>query len=108
MSASPFSVVRRIALAAGMALAGSAALAALPPEYQRLEELKAILVAVQAEGVAGTIGEINVIEYVGTDHYEIRSVTCTVAALIVTTPQKEPGIPGPRIFEVRLQPPVCR
>lgn len=99
---------RRLALAAGLVLAGSSTFAALPPEYQRLEELKAIIAAADAEGIAAIVGEITAIEFIVSDYYEIRSATCVVAALIVTPPQKGPPLIGPRQFEVHLQPAVCR
>ncbi len=89
-------------------VAGTPALAALPPQYQRMVELHAVLDAADAGGVPDQLGEIVGIAYIGPDLYEIYGETCTVLARIVSTPQKGPPIVGPRQFEVRLDPPVCR
>ncbi|MGV8840238.1 MAG: hypothetical protein ACWA6X_08025 [Bauldia sp.] len=99
--------MRRIFLALAFAATAGLATAALPPEYQRMEELNAIIAAIETNGIPAAIGPINVIEYVGPDVYEIRSDLCIVRAFIVSTPQKGPPIVGPRQFEVRLQPPIC-
>lgn len=84
------------------------AVAALPPQYQRMVELHAVLDAADAGGVPDQLGEIIGIAHIGPDLYEIYGDTCTVLARIVSTPQKGPPVAGPRQFEVRLDPPVCR
>ncbi|MCW5715246.1 MAG: hypothetical protein KIT43_12100 [Bauldia sp.] len=95
-------------IAATLILAGSSAYAALPPQHQRMAELQAVINAAAAGGVPDAVGEIISIAYIGSDLYEIAGITCSVLARIVTTPQKGPPLVGPRQFEVRLEPPICR
>lgn len=104
----PMILRRNLAAIALAAIVATPALAALPPQYQRMAELQAVLDAAEAGGVPEQVGEIISIQYIGTDLYEIDGLTCTVLARIVTTPQKGPQIVGPRLFEVRLDPPICR
>ncbi|MCC6734637.1 MAG: hypothetical protein IT534_00750 [Bauldia sp.] len=99
--------MRRIVAAIAFMATATSAMAALPPEYQRMEEFSAIMAAIEANGIPAAIGPINAIEYVGPDVYEIRSDRCIVRAFIVSTPAKGPPIVGPRQFTVELQPPVC-
>ncbi|MGD9740354.1 MAG: hypothetical protein AB7O56_08970 [Bauldia sp.] len=103
--------IRSIAFAA-VFVAAAPAMAALPPIYQRTAELAAIVTAVSGSPDLETLGEVNAIEYVGVDLYEIRGATCTITAHIVTTPDKGPAagppIVGPRQFTVQLDPVACK
>lgn len=101
-------IQRRMLVLAAAILFAAPALAALPPQYQRMVELHAVLDAADAGGVPDQLGEIVGVAYIGPDLYEIYGETCTVLARIVSTPQKGPLVVGPRQFEVRLDPPVCR
>ncbi len=86
------------------ALLATPSLAALPPNYQRLVELRAVLDAI--EPVIEEIGEVTAIEFIAFDLYEVRSDRCHVAAHIVDI-ALEPGFVGPRQFTVALGKIVC-
>lgn len=85
-------------------VAATAASAALPPEYQRLVEIRAVLDAIQP--FLGEIGEVTAVEFIAFDLYQVRSDRCRVAAQIVDV-ALEPGFVGPRQFTVTLGKIVC-
>lgn len=99
----------RLALlsAAGLGfLAPLPASAALPPKYQRLAELRAVLEHV---GIQAALGEglVDRVEYVRNDLYRVHAGRCHVEAAIIGLPTPR-GISGPRRFEVRPGGRVCR
>ena len=91
-----------------MLLAGTApALAALPPHYQRQNELEAIVAHVVEE--FGMSHPIESVIMQDTDFYKVISGTCEMEVVIVDVPPK-PGaelITGPRQFAVESGPLVC-
>ncbi len=83
------------------------ALAALPPHYQRQDELVAIIEHVVEE--FGIEHPIESIVMKDTDFYEVVSGSCRMEGVIVDVPP-EPGaepISGPRQFAVKSGPLVC-
>jgi hypothetical protein len=89
-------------------LAGTApALAALPPHYQRQNELEAIIAHVVEEfGISKPIDSLVMKD---TDFYEVISGACRMEVVIVDVPP-EPGaepMAGPRQFAVESGPLVC-
>jgi hypothetical protein len=93
--------------AAGLgAFASAPASAALPPKYQRIAELRAVL---EHQGVVAALGEalIERIEYVRRDLYRVHAGRCHVDATIVGLPMPR-GMAGPRRFEVWPGRRVCR
>lgn len=95
------------ALATAAILVSSTAWAALPPMYQRLEEMKAVIAAIGTSPELDAIGEIITIEYVDVDRYEVRGELCTSVARIVSGPDKGSAIVGPRIFSVEIDEATC-
>jgi hypothetical protein len=94
--------MRFIPLAAICGLAGLAATpagAALPPNYQRLAELRAVL-ALPAVGTAFGIEPIDRIEHAGPDLYRLSAGRCHLDVRIVDLPTPA-GVAGPRRFEAR-------
>ena len=90
----------RLALACAASLSAMPAQAALPPNYQRLAELRAVL---GHPGVAGAFGmnqPIDRIEYAGPDLYRVSARACYVDVRIVTLPTPR-GLVGGRRFEAR-------
>ena len=96
--------LRLPALAAAM-LATCPAPAALPPKYQRLAELNAVL-ANRAVGEALGDTPIDSVVYVRTDLYRVTAGRCRIDARIVGLPMPE-GVVGARRFEVRAGQRVC-
>jgi hypothetical protein len=87
------------------ALAAVPAHAALPPQYQRAAEFKAVV----ADGhVANAFGgaPIERIEYVRTDLYRVSSGGCRLDVAIVDLPTPA-GVAGPRRFAVKPGRKVC-
>lgn len=98
--------MKRLVLAVSLvSLLAMPSFAALPPVYQRMAELRAVLDAVQA--LLEEIGEVTAVEFIAVDLYEVRSDRCRVAAHIVDTPQAGPPIVGPRQFTIVLDKAVC-
>ncbi len=95
--------IRALALAAIMLSGASAAHAALAPNFQRANELTAIIGAV-AEAVPQY--PIDKIIHQGRDRYAVIAGKCTVIARIVALPPK-PGLVGPKQFKVELERPRC-
>jgi hypothetical protein len=96
--------LRPAALAAAL-LAATPAAAALPPQYQRLAELRAVMDhhGVQAAFASAPIERI---EYLRTDLYRVSAGRCHVDARIVDLPTPR-GVVGGRRFEVRPGARVC-
>lgn len=92
------------ALAATM-LAACPAPAALPPKYQRLAEIRAVL---DNRDVGEALGDtpVDSVVYVRTDLYRVTAGRCRVEARIVSLPMPD-GVAGPRRFEVRAGQKVC-
>ena len=92
------------ALAAAMLAAWPAA-GALPPKYQRLAELRAVL---DNRDVGEALGDtpVDSITYVRTDLYRVTAGRCRVEARIVSLPMPD-GVVGARRFEVRAGQRVC-
>ena len=91
-----------------MMLAGTVpAMAALPPHYQRQNELEAIIEhAVEELGIDHPIESIVMKD---TDFYEVISGSCHMEVVIVDVPPAEGAEPmaGPRQFAVESGPLVC-
>jgi hypothetical protein len=91
--------------AVGAGLAAVPAAAALPPQYQRLAELRAIIAD---PGVVGAFGgaPIDRIEYVRSDLYRVSGGGCRIEVAIVGLPTPG-GMVGPRRFEVKAGRKAC-
>jgi hypothetical protein len=96
---------RSLPFAAALALATGAgsAPAALPPQYQRIAELRAVL-----DRAANAFGGVLIqrIEYVRPDLYRVTAGRCYVDATIIGLPMPR-GMVGARRFEVRVGALVC-
>lgn len=95
--------IRALAFSAIILFSAGAAQAALAPNYQRANELTAIITAV-AEAVPKY--PIDKIINQGRDRYAVIAGECTVIARIVGLPAK-PGLVGPKQFKVELERPRC-
>ena len=92
-------------LAAAAVLAASVpAWAALPPQYQRAAELRAIIDNTGIVDLFGIDRLIERIEYVEPDLYRVTSGNCHLDVRIVDKPQ--PSV-GPREFDVEPGELVC-
>jgi len=101
--------MRIISGLAALCLAGLAAMpasAALPPNYQRLAELRAVL-ALPAVGTAFGIEPIERIELVRPDLYRVSAGRCHLDVRIVDLPTPR-NVVGARRFEARAGRTVCR
>jgi hypothetical protein len=94
------------AAGAAAALTAIPAQAALPPNYQRLAELRAVL-DLPAVGTAFGIEPIDRIDYVATDLYRLSAGRCHLDVRIVGLPMPR-GMVGARRFEARAGRRVCR
>lgn len=94
------------AAAAGAAWIASPARAALPPQYQRLAEMQAVL---ENDRVADALGGalVSRVEYIRRDLYRVTAGSCHIDVAIVglRTPR---DFAGPRRFEARAGKKVCR
>ncbi|WP_152613427.1 hypothetical protein [Inquilinus limosus] len=104
---------RRIAATCVTALllltAAAAARAALPPYWQRLEEIKAILDSNElSEKLQGH--PIDRIERPGDDFYRVQAGPCSLDIRIVDDPASstKPAMPGPRSFHIEAGKAACR
>jgi len=93
-----------IAVAATL-LTAAPAHAALPPNYQRLAELRAVL-DLPAVGTAFGIEPIDRIDYVAADLYRLSAGRCHLDVRIVGLPMPR-GRVGARRFEARAGRRVC-
>jgi hypothetical protein len=93
----------RLAATAALALAAAPATAALPPQYQRAAELRAVL-----DRAANAFGGVLIerIEYVRPDLYRVTAGRCYVDATIIGLPMPR-GMVGARRFEVLVGALVC-
>ena len=92
-------------VAAAMFLAACLpASAALPPQYQRAAELRAIIDDIDIVDLFGMDRLIERIEYVEPDLYRVTSGSCHVDVRIVDKPNQ---MVGPREFEVEPGELVC-
>lgn len=89
-----------------VALGATPAAAALPPQYQRLAELRAVL---NHPGVTGAFASVPIerIEYVRTDLYRVSAGPCHLDVRIVDLPTPR-NVVGGRRFEARPGQRVCR
>lgn len=89
----------RLSLAAAAALVALPAVAALPPYYQRLAELRAVL---GHPDLVRAFAEqpIDRVEHVRPDLYRVTAGPCHVDVAIVTLPTPR-DVVGPRRFEAR-------
>jgi hypothetical protein len=94
--------IRSVLLCAAAA-AGVPASAALPPHYQRLAELRAVLAHPQVARMGQSVDRI---EYVKSDLYRVTAGRCRMDVTIVGLPTP-PGMAGPRRFEARPGRKVC-
>ena len=81
-------------------------LGALPPQYQRQDELRSIIDSFE---VVEAVGEIDKIEYVDWDLYRVTGGACHVDVKIVDVPPA-PGaemIVGPRVYTIEVGERVC-
>lgn len=99
------SIPLRLAVSVLASVAAWPASAALPPHYQRIAELRAVL---EHRGVAEALGEapIDSVAYVRTDLYRVSAGRCHVDARIVGLPLPN-GMVGARRFEVRAEQRIC-
>lgn len=100
-----------IAGAAVLLLLGAAAeaRAALPPYWQRLREIQAIL---DSNDLAQKLHDtpIERIERSGEDLYRVQAGSCTLDIRIVDDPaaSTQPAAPGPRRFHIEVGEATCR
>jgi hypothetical protein len=85
----------------------AAAHGALPPKYQRLRELQAILNTSAVVEAFPNGEQIEHVRYVGPDRYRVSSKRCAVEVTIANDP-KAPAMPGPRRFLVKTGKAVCK
>ena len=97
--------IAAIAFSTAMLTAAPAS-AALPPNYQRLAELRAVL-ALPEVGRAFGLEPIDRIEYVARDLYRLSAGRCHLDVRIVDLPTPR-DVAGGRRFEARPGRRVCR
>jgi hypothetical protein len=85
-----------LASATWVVLCSATAMAALPPQYQRLAELRAILDDSRVVG-AFTSGPIDKIERIAEDLYRLTAGKCTMDVAIKDNPSRV-NVVGPRSF----------
>lgn len=88
-------------LAAVLLILPMAALAALPPSWQRVREFQAVV-----EAAARVLGNrpVDAVERVDGDRFLVRAVGCRVTVRLVFRPRAEPG---PQLFEAIPDTPDC-
>jgi hypothetical protein len=92
--------------AAFAAAAAMPAAAALPPQYQRLAELKAVLADPAVGAAFGIDSPIERVEYVRPDFYRVSGGACRLDVAIVGLAM--PGdMVGPRRFSVKPGRKIC-
>ena len=97
--------IRPIAFCAA-ALAAMPAMAALPPNYQRIAELRAVLDHPAVGREFGMDGPVERVEYVRADLYRVSGGRCRMDVAIVSLPMPR-NVAGPRRFEARPGRKVC-
>lgn len=96
--------MKRMAILAATLAMTAPTLAALPPQYQRAAEFRAVI-----NVAAEVLGLIDSVRFIADDVYEARSGTCIVIVTIENLPPekgREP-IAGPRQFRAVAQQPTC-
>ena len=97
----------RLPIATALVLAAvSPSFAALPPQYQRMEELGMIVNSME---IVDRLGIVDSIQYVDYDLYRVTGGKCSLDVRIVDVPLK-PGdemIVGPGNFSIEVGEPVC-
>ena len=95
-----------LASAAWVVLCSATAMAALPPQYQRLAELRAILDDSKVVGAfAGR--PIDKIERIADDLYRLTAGTCTMDVAIKDNPSRV-NVVGPRSFFIDPAQMACK
>lgn len=99
-------IILRLIVAAFM-LAGfsTVSMAALAPQYQRANEINAIITAVTE--TLSPYQPITKIVYQKDDQYLVVAGNCTITAKILSLPAK-PGLVGPKQFNVQLGKQRCK
>jgi hypothetical protein len=92
-------------MAAACGFIATAASAALPPQYQRLAELRAVLAHGEVARAFGST-PIDRVEYVRNDLYRVTAGRCHLDVAIIGLPMPR-GVAGPRRFEARPGQKVC-
>lgn len=92
--------------AAALAAGALPAAAALPPNYQRLAELRAVLALPDVATLGGTMQPIDRIEHAGPDLYRVTAGRCRLDVRIVDLPTPR-NVVGARRFEARPGRPSC-
>jgi hypothetical protein len=95
-----------LASATSVVLCSATAMAALPPQYQRLAELRAILNDSRVVG-AFTSGPIDKIERIAEDLYRLTAGTCTMDVAIKDNPSRV-NVVGPRSFFIDPAQMTCK
>ena len=95
-----------LASATWVVLCSATAMAALPPQYQRLAELRAILNDSRVVG-AFTSHPIDKIERIAEDLYRLTAGTCTMDVAIKDDPSRA-GVVGPRSFFIDPAQMACK
>jgi hypothetical protein len=95
-----------LASATWVVLCSATAMAALPPQYQRLAELRAILDDSRVVG-AFTSGPIDKIERIAEDLYRLTAGTCTMDVAIKDNPSRV-NVVGPRSFFIDPAQMACK
>jgi hypothetical protein len=96
----------RVAALFAAALAAVPAPGALPPQYQRLAELRAVLENPGVAGAFSVMEPIERVEYVSPDLYRVTAGRCHLDVRIADLPTPR-GMVGARHFEVRPGRRVC-
>jgi hypothetical protein len=95
-----------LATATSVVLCSATAMAALPPQYQRLAELRAILDDSRVVG-AFTSRPIDKIERIAEDLYRLTAGPCTMDVAIKDSPSRA-NVVGPRGFFIDPAPMACK
>jgi hypothetical protein len=95
-----------LASAASVVLFSATAMAALPPQYQRLAELRAILDDSRVVG-AFTSHPIDKIERIAEDLYRLTAGPCTMDVAIKDNPSRV-NVVGPRSFFIDPAQMACK
>jgi len=95
-----------LAVAAAILVVSLPASAALPPQYQRAAEFRAILDDTDIVDLFGIGRPIERIEYLGPDLYRVTSGNCHLDVRIVDKPDVS-GMVGPREFDVEPGELIC-
>lgn len=104
------STLRLGVLATALVVAGTAAHAALPPQFQRVKEIRAILDDTAVTKAFDLTHPIDKIERVEHALYRVSSGTCAMDVRLESDPDVKhpPGWVGPWAFVVKAGPLVCK